>query len=376
MSNYNPNWFRLSIILPIPFLGLNVYILLVHEVLLAIFLGRISKKILYYPLFLFLFFGIVFAQHYMLSGSTYSLFGVVTNPDLRTYDAMGIYTTSGQVEYLAVFKTLIYVLTTILLFSNINSRAMYYDLISKLIYCSVISSLLVYVISTYWFDGLKQFAMNAPNFLTEDDFGYRISGFFYEPSQQSLLVATASAVKLQESKDNLEKTLTIMAMILIFILSRSMSMIIVFGIVLIFMKYKKVTSLLILVSALALSKLDFILTFFFESSNLFRSLLARTVDTPLPTDSVALMLGMDFGSITTFLPLYGLFFQVGILGVFILCCVFYRALPLLILGAMLFSLSPRLWYFDIYPVFLLLCVWYFRMSNADKRYIYTKQFIK
>ncbi|WP_370546866.1 hypothetical protein [Edwardsiella tarda] len=362
---YNPNYLRAIITLPVLFIGLNIYIVILHELFVFILKGRWRRRNFIFLLAPTSFIIIAFIQ-YNLNYNGESIFGVLSDVSLRTYDTMGAINLSGNVNFVDVFKMATYFLLVFLLYNNIKSLSEWHDFFKKIIKLNffVVIPIFLFSFSPFLVSMLKAIALNSSNFLTVDDFGYRISGFYYEPSQFSLMMSTVLAILYFSSKDIAEKGKIIFVLFVFFLLSRSVTLVASF-LLCSFLLYRPKTfvafSCCIFFIVINSEK---IIELVYGSSPLFRSLLARTVITNYTLTFPYNMFGADFGNVTSFYPFYGIVFQSGYFGLLIVFLMFKFRIPLIMLILLLFSVSPRLWYIDIYlPSLFLFVVYSYQYVN-------------
>ncbi|WP_376869695.1 hypothetical protein AB5G97_07425 [Aeromonas veronii] len=346
---YNPNYLRATITLPVLFLGLNIYIVILHELIVFFLNGRLNRHRLILLLSPIAFLAIIIAQLYLdYNGET--LFGVLSDPSLRTYDAMGTIELNGNVDFVAIFKMFTYFSLVFLFLSNIKCLYDWCDLFIIIVRLNVILVIVIFFLcySDLALAMLKKLALNSPNFLTVDDIGNRVSGFYYEPSQFSLMMSTVLASLYFFSRDKKTKVQIVFSLLLFFSVSRSVTLLASFLLCITLLYRPRLFVAFSLVSLLLMFNSDSIIESIYGSSSLFRSLLARTVVTNFSLSFPYNMFGGDFGQVTSFYPFYGIIFQTGYLGLFLVFIILKFRIPLAMLILLLFSVSPRLWYFDIY----------------------------
>ncbi|WP_422840510.1 hypothetical protein [Aeromonas veronii] len=365
---YNPNYLRASITLPVLFLGLNIYVVILHELIIFLLNGRLNRHRVIFLLSPIAFLAIIIGQLYLdYNGET--IFGVLSDSSLRTYDSMGTIELNGNVDFVAIFKMFTYFALVFLFLNNIKCLYDWYDLFKIILQLNIFVVIVIFFLcySDLALSMLKALSLNAPNFLTVDEIGHRVSGFYYEPSQFSLMMSSVLASLYFLSRDKKAKIKIIFLLFLFFSVSRSVTLVTSFSLCIILLYRPRLFIASIIISLLLMINSNSIIESIYGSSSLFRSLLARTVVTEFSLPFPYNMFGGDFGQVTSFYPFYGIVFQTGFLGLLFVFVIFKFRIPLAMLILLLFSVSPRLWYFDIYlPATFLYIVYCSRVLARGK----------
>lgn len=218
----------------------------------------------------------------------------------------------------------------------------------------------IFIVSSFFFvflavgvlggDGFKQLispisSLNSPNYLTQDKFGYRISGFFHEPSQASVFAGAALACSFWLVKGLRRKLVVVASVIVIFFLSRSLAVIPVFLIAAVLLRSSRTFSLAVGVAVFfAQVVLKFLADRYWETG-LFRSLYERSFRSEVfEGRGIDIFFGYDFGQIYSFEPVIGTALQVGYVGLLAIFFFLRRDVSTFVFALLCFAVVPQLWY--------------------------------
>jgi hypothetical protein len=193
------------------------------------------------------------------------------------------------------------------------------------------------------FKGLSRQEPGLGNFLVRDSFGYRISAGFVEPSLMSVFSGTLAGI-IFKYLPKYKKIFILLSVAFIFIVSRSLSIIIVFFAVHFLHNYFKI--LFVGAISFILLFILFLKDYFFDGyfSFLFRSANER-LHVPLFDYHVSQVLfGIDFGQVYSFIPVVNHLMQFGVLGVIIFYVMFRFDVRSFVVYLCISFITPQFWF--------------------------------
>lgn len=275
-------------------------------------------------------------------------YGPVTNSESRSLLSIGLETINGNVDLqniLRLFFCLIFFSTLYFSLSNLKQN-IFIKLIWALINLNIIIQLFVILVLSLFPSGesfLRQLVSDS-NFLTSDMLWYRVSSFFSEPSQMSVIMGTLLAIAFQKANFR-ERIFLILILIFFFVSSRSLALFIIFFGYLAFTSRSKAiylsTFTIFLISPLLID----LVTSISDELNLLRSIFERTYNPSYEySNGFWLLFGLDFGATYSFTPGLGLIQQIGIIGLLIILFIFKGNLRVISLIMLFIFVVPQLWY--------------------------------
>ena len=280
-----------------------------------------------------------------------TIIGMVSDIDLREILTRGVYGMENGVDTFAFVRFLILVTLFVFLWEALAKD----ENLDKFLRASslIIVSSFIFVflaVSVLGGDEFKKIispisSLNSPNYLTQDSFGYRISGFFHEPSQASVFAGTALACSFLIVKGLTQKLFAVASVFVVFFLSRSFTVIPVFLIAAVLLRSSRAFSLMVMVFLFfAQVVLRFLADRYWETG-LFRSLYERSFKSEVfEARAIDVLFGYDFGEIYSFEPLFGAALQVGYVGLLAIFFFLRRDVSTFVFALFCFAVVPQLWY--------------------------------
>jgi hypothetical protein len=287
-------------------------------------------------------------QIYFNSLYPVSIFSGVVDSSLRSHGTMGTYYADGSTNFVLLFKFFVYLFITLLIsksFSSINLFVSFlYRLFIFVFLLNLVFFFILFIDSSY--DLLKFLArqnVGTGNFLVSDDFGYRISAGFTEPSLMSSFAGTLAGVIFKYlGRDR--KIFIFFAIFIIFLVSRSLSIFIVFFSVHLIYCYFSIFCLgspPFLMLIFLFFKDDVFngkLSFLFRSSN-------ERLHLPVFDYSWShILFGIDFGQVYAFLPGVNHLLQYGVFGFLVFYLMFKFDLKTFLIYLCISFVIPQFWF--------------------------------
>ena len=346
-------------LMPLPLIGFLGGVFQVTS-LLAIVLTSLRKKTIVVPsnlitlLIIFsvcLIFQVVTNTHYSIQ-----IDSLVTDVNKRTELTFGTYVSSGTVNFALLLRFLvafvIYHLTRDLI-SKMPSKMLVAVIKNLLVFC-VIFQLLLFI--SVEFLGWAQFLKIAigqggnigpSNYLTSDEFGYRLSLGFYEPSHMSVLIGPLIAIQARLVQGPLYFLASCGLVLFFAFTSRSSAMIFSFVIIYLILDERRflvslgvgVVGTVFVVGAEFLSYVRGI-----DGYNLLRSLAERTHIPDIDRfHTLHWVFGVDFGQVYSFVPILSQTLTLGLLFSAALFASWRRDLRQIYSFFALFFVVPQPW---------------------------------
>ena len=294
---------------------------------------------------------IVIVQSIFRNEST-TIVAMVSDTAFREVITKGTYSMENGINWLSFFRMILIVTVTLMLTVVINRIAQSEKYITYLVYYALASFFLVFVLANSV--GADQFkAIIAPltsletsNYLVSDEFGYRISGFFHEPSQASVFFGTVFAAFFVLRQAVLQRVSILAILFAFFMMSRSISILAVFVVALYFLYAPKWASLGALIALTMLQVILRIAAEYYAEVGLFRSVYERAFESEIYNATMLDQLfGFDFGQVYSFEPIVGLTLQVGSIGLVGLYFILQRDIRTFGFLVFSFTLVPQLWFY-------------------------------
>lgn len=294
---------------------------------------------------------VVLAQS-ILRNENATIVAMVSDLAFREVMTKGIYSMENGINWLSFFRMFVIVTVTLMLTVVVNRTARPEKYITYLVYYALASFLFVFVLANSV--GADQFkAIIAPltsletsNYLVSDEFGYRISGFFHEPSHASIFFGTVFAAFFVLRQAVLSRVSILVILFAFFMMSRSLSIFAVFVVALYFLYAPKWASLGALIALTMLQVILRIVAEYYAEFGLFRSVYERAFESEMyNATTLDQMLGFDFGQVYSFEPIVGLTLQIGSIGLVGLYFILQRDIRTFGFLVFSFTLIPQLWYY-------------------------------
>lgn len=328
------------------------YITFLCEFLLFLYNKKVKREtyIILYSMIVFL--SVISLQFFLLNNDGSTILATVTDPLLRLSKSstLGHYLINGDVLGKYVFLTICYMFYVFFLCNNLKDENDFWDLIKKNIIVYLILSIIIFVLTfnqslVFFIKGLSGF---SPNYLTQDEFGYRISVGFFEPSMMSVYISTILAIAIKNKKI---RYISIFTFVVLFLLSRSGSLLILYLSIIVLINYKvKVIPFIVFVFLFILLSLvphDVVANL---SQDVFflRSLSERLFFPDINLLSYPFFIGIDYGNVTTFFPIISIIIQVGVLGSIIFFIITRCNLSLIVIIFLLISVSRNIASYELW----------------------------
>ncbi|MDP4062068.1 hypothetical protein RBLE17_18250 [Rhodobacteraceae bacterium LE17] len=188
-------------------------------------------------------------------------------------------------------------------------------------------------------------SLNTPNYLTQDQYGYRLSGFFHEPSQASIVFGTSLAcLAYMRSKIRWFLVLTVLA-ILYFFMSRSLTILVIFLVCLILLNTPRIFSVIFICTLFGFQTIISVFHNQILPTGLIRSIYERAFASQFEiADWRNFLFGTDFGEVYSFEPIWGIHLQVGYIGLIALYFILQRDVRAYAFAVTCFTIAPHLWF--------------------------------
>ncbi|WP_188007791.1 hypothetical protein [Photobacterium damselae] len=288
------------------------------ELFVFIYNKKLSKKNNIYIYLAIVFIAIFILQILLLKGTDIYIFTSVVDSKLRLSDlnTFGYYFINGEVNIKYAILTIVYIMYFYFMSSNIESKNEIYKLIKtfSIVYSILFILLFIMTYSASSVEILKAMANHAPNYLTKDDFGFRISLGFAEPSMMGALLGPLLAILFVSFN---KKKLAIIVFLLAMIMSRSGSLFILFFSVIFLLKYRVnlLSFIIVIIGVIFISSLsEDIISSLSENIFIFRSVAERLFFPHLDITRLYYFIGIDYGHVMSFYPIISIIIQIGIIG--------------------------------------------------------------
>ena len=298
---------------------------------------------------------------------------MVSDQTLRSNITKGMYSMENGASLISSLRLIIFAMLTGIFITLFDMKYSIKEIIPSLFSYSIGTFLLVFALSMLLgADVLKSVlsrfsSLDASNFLTIDRFGYRISGFFNEPSHSSVFIGTVMAAMFSLSRDAKSKVLAIIGLLFVFFLARSVTIFAIFGAGLFLLRASSGTALVSVFAVFYIQNAMKLIADNFGSSGLFRSVYERTFRSEIfgntLTDS---LFGFDFGQVYSFEPIKGIMLQLGVVGVIALYFISQRSLQVFSFAILCFSAIPQMWYYPPWAAIGLFAAVFFSKGNLEK----------
>ncbi|HIF9110441.1 TPA: hypothetical protein ACX6PT_003224 [Photobacterium damselae] len=362
------NYIRVLGSLQILTLSYGFYVAFLFEFLFFFYKRTVKKKSLtiLYGVFTFIF--IVFLQYFLLDGYGSSIVATVSDPLLRfsKSSTLGYYVINGNISSKYFFLTIVYMFYIYFLVNNIDDKNEFWDFIKKNIVIYLILSIFIFLVTldSGFANFLKSLSGFAPNFLTKDEFGYRISVGFFEPSMMSVYISTILAIA---TKNRNLKYISMFTFLILFLLSRSGSLFILYFSIIFFINYK-IKFLPFCILVLGILSVSFIpheiIVKLSKDVFFLRSLSERLYFPNFELLSYPFFVGVDYGNVTTFFPILSIIVQIGFLGLFVFFIIARFDLSIIIIIFLLNSVSRNISSYEFWmAIFFLISMRNYLQSN-------------
>jgi hypothetical protein len=329
--------------------GLPVYLITLVMFLLE---PRISKRVLVNVLL-----GVGILVTVVLSQSIFRNEGVVvismvSDVRFREVITKGTYHMENGVNLVSAFRMILFAVVAVIfavLLNRTNEQVRHITILKNF----VLATFLIVFVSVNVM-GADQFkaliapltSLDSENYLTSDNYGYRISGFFHEPSQSSLFLGTSLAALFVLKRSILYRLHVLIVLLVFFMMSRSISIMAQFTITFVFLCTPRWVSLAALVGSIFLQALLKYVASYFVTTGLFRSIYERSFSSEVHGATIMdWLLGFDFGQVYSFEPIVGIALQIGAIGIVGLYVILQRDIRIFAFAVFSFTLAPQLWYF-------------------------------
>ncbi|WP_418641898.1 hypothetical protein ACNUDM_00390 [Vibrio chaetopteri] len=307
--------------------------------------GKVSLVSLFWVCIL----GMVFiAQVYFSPQYPVELLSNVVNVELRSHGTIGIYYTDGSIRIDMLAKFFVYIFIALFISSSFTSKDELIDFLFKL-FCTIAMVSMVFLVilqvdSSYEiFKFLSRQDVGVGNYLVKDEFGYRISAGFAEPSVMSVVAGTCAGLifaKLEWKK----RIVISLSLIFLFFVSRSLAIIIVFTLIYLILNHYR---LFLIGMTIFMVLLTIVTTgFLFDSafSFLFRSANERLFLPQGDFGYINVLFGVDFGQVYAFIPIVNHVLQFGVVGLVAFYFIFKFDVKLFLIYLVISFVSPQFWF--------------------------------
>ena len=245
----------------------------------------------------------------------------VTNPEYRENISLGFYRAIGAINYFYLCKFLLfaYVFWYLSKSSTKLSMQVFTTALGTVVFSQLMLVLFVYLDYVDLLLNLLGVASNAGNFLVTDQFGVRLSGFFHEPSQMSLVAGSLLGLWLFGKRFKFRKLLISTIMLIFFVVtSRSLAIFITLFCFFLFLCASKSLLIFLFISLIATNFIfrdwiNLIVEIYPKYDFFFRSFHERLFLAPEIFDDLRLLfVGLDFGQVYGFSPIFGVSCAVGL----------------------------------------------------------------
>lgn len=300
-----------------------------------------------------------------------TIIAIVSDANLREVITRGVYQMENGVDVIRLLRLIIAASVLTIIFNHVSRRRQEVQYVGSLVMFLALSYLISFL-SAYSL-GANQFkhllsaisSLDSSNYLTSDGYGYRISGFFHEPSQASVFAGTTLACSLALNLTTRRACLLVLFAVTIFLLSRSITVLIIFSAAFALLKSPKS---LVVFAIGALWFFQSIVAFIlqrFEATGLLRSIYERSFRSQVfGADVSNVLVGFDFGEVYSFEPIWGISLQVGYIGLAALYFFLQRDLRTFSIALLCFAASPQMWF---WPSWLALAVFAVTSHALDSR---------
>lgn len=294
---------------------------------------------------------VVLAQS-ILRNENATIVAMVSDLAFREVMTKGIYSMENGINWLSFFRMFVIITVTLMLTVVVNRTAQPEKYITYLVYYALASFLFVFILANSV--GADQFkaiiapltSLDTSNYLVSDEFGYRISGFFHEPSHASIFFGAVFAAYFVLRQDVLSRISILVILFVFFTMSRSLSILAVFVVTLYFLYAPKWASLGALIALTMLQVILRVVAEYYAEFGLFRSVYERAFESEMyNATTLDQMLGFDFGQVYSFEPIVGLTLQIGSIGLVGLYFILQRDIRTFGFLVFTFTLVPQLWYY-------------------------------
>lgn len=314
--------------------------------------SRVPKQIcLNFLLGFGIIFVVVLAQS-IHQNENVTIIAMVSDQSLREVITKGTYSMENGVDWGSFLRTTVISSVTLMLTVVVNRTGQQEKYISYLINFALASVLIVLILANGL--GADQFkeiiapftSLETGNYLTSDQFGYRISGFFHEPSHSSVFFGTLLATRLALQQTVWGYISSLAILFAFFLMSRSIGILAIFIITLYFLYAPKWASLVAMLGSAMLQVILIIVSGYFPQFGLFRSVYERALSSEVyNATTLDWFLGFDFGEVYSFEPIVGLTLQIGIVGLVGLYFILQRDVRTIGFFVFSFTLMPQLWFY-------------------------------
>lgn len=338
----------------IPAWGAGVGLLLVFlvEVLSAIKKG-LKKQYFIRCFFLILLFILIFlCQKYFYQGVEGEVYSSVSDVSYREVITLGSYRLSGDVDVRDVIKFIFCLFLGVVVVLNRKKlslidykRELGILLLSAFFLQAGLLLLVQFLEVSEFFKFLVgQSGGVAQNHLTIDQFGYRLSLGFYEPSQMSLFMGSVIGAYVSLERNKKKMLMAVLVGLFLFVTSRSITIIFWAGCVHYLLVCSKKMLILFVGFMVAGIGCFSVVKKYIVGFSLFRSLHERSYFPDIDAPILGFLIGFDFGQVYSFIPLVGMVMQVGLVGVVALFFLVECRVRVAILVVLVFTIAPQMWY--------------------------------
>lgn len=351
-------------------LSYGFYFAFFCELFVFLYKRKVSKKNNIYIYMAIMFIIIFVFQFFFLKGTNSYIFTSVVDSKLRLSElnTFGYYFINGNVNVKYAVLTIVYIMYFYFMSNNIESKNEIYKLIKTfaIVYSILFIFLFIMTYSVSVIEILKAMANNAPNYLSKDDFGFRISLGFSEPSMMGALLGPLLAI-LFVSFNN--KKLAITVFLLAMILSRSGSLFVLFFSVIFLLKYRVnlLSFIMVIIGVIFISSLsENVITSLSEYFFIFRSISERLFFPYLDITRLYYFIGVDYGSVMSFYPIISIIIQIGIIGMIGIIFIMKFNYNIIIILFLICSVTKTFSSYEIWFIFSILISIKYIFKNENK----------
>ncbi|MCF4098408.1 hypothetical protein [Maritalea mediterranea] len=286
----------------------------------------------------------------LMSQSGY-IIGPVALAKYRETLSIGTYDFGGTVRFTAYIKFIFNIVTLTFITHGLRfiGKSRFNLLISRvlflLIFTQILMGIMIMLLSKPFITELVFPIKGAsPNFLVRDQFGYRNSGFFYEPSHLSMLVSTITAIWLNSF--SLKKmALAIGCIVFTFFTTRSATGPALFILLVFLIRAPRPALVVAFLCLFCFPLVSKFIASEFGGLFFLRSIFERFYFPQVNISNVfGFITGFDFGQVYAFIPIYGIAMQIGVLGLVMFLVFFGINIRIFLIFLVLCTVSPQLWF--------------------------------